>query len=272
MSLLAIENLSAAIGGRKVLDTVSISAAAGETVGLVGESGSGKSLTSLAAIGMLPGAVRVTGGTIYCCGLDVGAADRAALRQLRGAKAALIFQDPMQALMPTRRVGQQLADVLAAHRKITGEAARRIGVDLFAAMGLADPDRIWRARPFELSGGQRQRALIAIALCADPALVIADEVTTALDAGARADVLALIAAHVRKANAGALIVSHDLSLIRGACDRVYVMHRGRVVEHGSAAQVIEHPREAYTQMLLAALPERSQAKTMLPVGLTVGGA
>lgn len=265
MSLLEINALSATIGGQAVLDDVSITVAAGETVGLVGESGSGKSLTSLAAIGMLPGAVRVTGGTIDCCGIDVRAADRATLRALRGAKAALIFQDPMQALMPTRRVGQQLADVLAAHRAIRGDAARRIGVDLFAAMGLADPDRIWRARPFELSGGQRQRALIAIALCADPQLVIADEVTTALDPEARADVLALIAGHVRKAGAGALIVSHDLGLIRGACDRVYVMHRGRVVERGSAAQVIDHPAESYTKLLLAALPDRSPAKTMLPV-------
>lgn len=265
MSLLAIEGLSATIGGRAVLDGVSITVAAGETVGLVGESGSGKSLTALAAIGMLPAAVRVTSGTIDCCGTDIRAADRAMLRQLRGARAALIFQDPMQALMPTRRVGQQLADVLAAHRAITGEAARRVGLDLFASMGLTDPERIWRARPFELSGGQRQRALIAIALCADPQLVMADEVTTALDADARADVLALIAAHVRKAGAGALIVSHDLGLIRGACDRVYVMHRGRVVEHGSAEQIIEHPAEAYTRLLLAALPDRSLPKTMLPV-------
>jgi peptide/nickel transport system ATP-binding protein len=265
MSLLAIEGLRATIGGRAVLDHVSIHVAAGETVGLVGESGSGKSLTSLAAIGMLPGVVRVAGGTIQCCGVDVRGANRTALRALRGAKAALIFQDPLQALMPTRRVGQQLADVLAAHRAITGVAARRIGTDLFAAMGLADPDRIWRARPFELSGGQRQRALIAIALCVDPSLVIADEVTTALDADARADVLALIAAHVRKAGAGALIVSHDLGLIRGACDRVYVMHMGRVVEHGSAEQIIERPTDSYTRMLLAALPDRSEPKTMLPV-------
>ena len=265
MSLLDIAGLSATIGGRIVLDDVSISVAAGETVGLVGESGSGKSLTSLAAIGMLPGAVRVSAGAIQCCGVDVRTADRTALRQLRGARAALIFQDPMQALMPTRRVGQQLADVLAAHRAIKGEEARRIGTDLFAAMGLADPDRVWRARPFELSGGQRQRALIAIALCVDPALVIADEVTTALDAAARADVLALIATHARKGEAGALIVSHDLGLIRGACDRVYVMHRGRVVEQGSAEQVIERPTHAYTRMLLAALPDRSPPKTMLPM-------
>ncbi len=265
MSLLAIEGLTATIAGRAVLDNVSISIAAGETVGLVGESGSGKSLTSLAAIGMLPDAVRVTGGAIRCCGTDVRAADAATLRQLRGTKAALIFQDPMQALMPTRRVGQQLADVLAAHRAITGEAARRIGTDLFASMGLADPDRIWRARPFELSGGQRQRALIAIALCADPTLVIADEVTTALDAEARADVLALINAHVRKLGAGALIVSHDLGLIRGACDRVYVMRHGRVIEQGSAEQVIERPSNPYTRMLLAALPDRSPPKSMLPV-------
>lgn len=266
MSLLSIDRLGAMIAGRVVLDGVSISVAEGETVGLVGESGSGKSLTSLAAIGMLPAAVRVTGGTITCCGTDVRAADRAMLRQLRGAQAALIFQDPMQALMPTRRVGQQLADVLAAHRAVTGEAARRIGIELFAAMGLADPDRVWQARPFELSGGQRQRALIAIALCADPKLVIADEVTTALDADSRADVLALIAAHVRKAGAGALIVSHDLGPIRGACDRVYVMHRGRVVEQGSAEQVIERPADPYTRMLLAALPDRSPPKSMLPVG------
>lgn len=266
MSLLAIKGLTATIAGRAVLDDVSISVAAGETVGLVGESGSGKSLTSLAAIGMLPDAVRVTGGMISCCDTDVRTADAATLRQLRGTKAALIFQDPMQALMPTRRVGQQLADVLAAHRAITGEAARRIGIDLFASMGLADPDRIWRARPFELSGGQRQRALIAIALCADPTLVIADEVTTALDAEARADVLALITAHVRKLGAGALIVSHDLGLIRGACDRVYVMRHGRVIEQGSAEQVIERPSDPYTRMLLAALPDRSAPKTMLPVG------
>lgn len=265
MMLLSISELSAHIGERTVLDNVSIEVAAGETVGLVGESGSGKSLTSLAAIGMLPGAARISGGAITCCGVDVRTADGATLRHLRGAKAALIFQDPMQALMPTRRVGQQLADVLTAHQGVKGPAAQRIGMDLFASMGLADPERIWRARPFELSGGQRQRALIAIALCADPSLVIADEVTTALDAAARADVLALIAGHVRKVGAGALIVSHDLGLIRGACDRVCVMHRGRVVEQGSAEQVIDRPAHAYTRMLLAALPDHSAPKTMLPV-------
>ena len=266
MTLLAIDALGVGIGGRPVLADVSVHVEAGETVGLVGESGSGKSLTSLAAIGMLPAAARITGGTIRCCGTDVLAADRAALRRLRGAKAALIFQDPMQALMPTRRVGGQLADVLAAHRQVRGEAARRTGTALFAAMGLEDPDRIWRARPFELSGGQRQRALIAIALAADPVLVLADEITTALDAAARADVLALIAAHVRRAGAGALIVSHDLGLVRGACDRVYVLHRGRVVEAGRTADVLEHPSHPYTRLLLAALPDRSPPKTMLPVG------
>lgn len=265
MSLLHVDSLNVDIGGRAVLTNVSVTVAPGETVGLVGESGSGKSMTAFAAVGMLPPAAKVTGGRIETCGVDVFSADMATLRRLRGQGASLIFQDPMQALMPIRRVGSQLEDVLRTHRKIGGPQAQTLGMELFAAMGIVDPERVWQSRPFELSGGQRQRALIAISLAAEPQLLLADEVTTALDADARQDVLKLFAAHVRGSGCGALIISHDLGLVRASCDRVYVMHRGQVVESGFAADVIDAPKHPYTQMLLASLPERSPRKALLPV-------
>lgn len=263
--LAAIVGLRAQIGARVLLDGVSLHVAPGETVALVGESGSGKSLTALALIGMLPRAIAARAERIELCGIDVAAASPAQLRRLRGTGAALIFQDPMTALMPLRPVGRQLADMLAAHLGLGGAEAKARGLALFAAMGLADPEWVWRARPYELSGGQRQRALIALALAAEPRLVIADEVTTALDADARQSVLDLIARHVRGNGRGALIICHDLGLVKRACDRVYVMRAGRIVEEGRAAEVLAAPRHPYTRMLLAALPERSPPKTPLPV-------
>jgi len=263
--LARIKRLSARIGDRVLLDSISLDVAPGEMVALVGESGSGKSLTALALIGMLPRSIVAHADRIETCGLDIATASAAELRRLRGTGAALIFQDPMTALMPLRPVGQQLADVLAAHLGLGGAEAKARGLALFAAMGLADPERVWRARPYALSGGQRQRALIAIALAAEPQLIIADEVTTALDAGARQAVLDLIAGQVTGKGCGALIICHDLGVVRRSCDRVYVMRAGRIVEEGSVAEVLAAPRHPYTQMLLAALPERSPAKTPLPV-------
>lgn len=265
--LVRIENLCAAIGERVLLDRVSIEIAAGERVALVGESGSGKSLTALALIGMLPRSIRRTADRLECCGVDVLTAAPETLRRLRGTGAALIFQDPMTALMPLRRVGNQLADVLKAHLGLDREAAKARGLQLFASMGLTDAERIWRARPYELSGGQRQRALIAIALAAEPSLVIADEVTTALDSASRESVLQLVAGHVAAGDRAALVICHDLGVVQRACDRIYVMRAGEIVEHGTTADVLGAPRHPYTRMLLAALPERGTPKTPLAVDM-----
>lgn len=249
---------------RMLVEDLSCTVEPGEVVGLVGESGSGKSLTALAATGMLPQGLEQVAGTIAVMGTPITGLAPKALRNLRRHRISLIFQDPMTALSPTRSIGAQICDVLAAAGVHRAERPKRAAV-LLGDMDLPDPLVLMRRFPHQLSGGQRQRVLIAMAFAASPNVVLADEVTTALDVSVRAQVLRLLVDRARQSGSGLLFITHDLGAARSCCDRVLVMAAGRVVESGPAGQVFTRPVSPEAQQLLASLPERSAQRQPLPV-------
>jgi ABC-type dipeptide/oligopeptide/nickel transport system ATPase component len=263
---LAINGLSVLrrADARLLVDDLTLTVRRGEIVGLVGESGSGKSLTALAALGMLPKGLEQVAGNVAVMGLPLASLNPAQLRDLRRHRIALIFQDPMTALSPTRSIGAQMADVLAAAGVPRSERAPR-AVSLLGDMDLPDPAALMQRYAHQLSGGQRQRVLIAMAFAGSPGVVIADEVTTALDVSVRAQVLRLLADRARQTGSGLLFITHDLGAARSTCDRVLVMAGGRVVEAGPASQVFSRPASREAQLLLAALPERAKPRSHLPV-------
>ena len=252
-ALLEVADLNVAFGVRRVVSKVSFTLARGETLALVGESGSGKSLTALALLGLLPPGAACT-GRIILGGQQVVGASEAALRHLRGGIAGMVFQEPMNSLNPLARVGQQIVEAMQLHRPIGTAAARLQAVELLHEVGFPDGAMRLDAFPHQLSGGQRQRVMIAIALANDPALLIADEPTTALDVTIQAQILKLLAAEKAARGLALLLISHDLSIVRRYADRVCVMKDGVVVEAGSVAQVFAAPAHPYTRMLLATEP------------------
>ena len=243
-------------GASRILDQVTLQIAPGEIVGLVGESGSGKSMTAYAIGRLLPPVCQIVSGSIRVAGNDIAALTDRSLQALRGAEIAYIFQEPMTALAPTRRVGKQLVDVLIRHTGLTHTAARDRAIALLADVHITDPARVFAAWPHELSGGMRQRILIAMAFSCEPTLIVADEPTTALDVTVQAQVLALLKQLARQKGTAVLLISHDMGVIRQICQRLYVMHRGRIVEQADTETVIQAPRHPYTQRLLSCLPER----------------
>lgn len=265
MTVLTIMDFSLKIGSRQVLSNINLTAEAGECVGIVGESGSGKSLTASATFGLLPKGASINGGHIMVCGVNPLAASKADVLKLRREKASLIFQDPMTALNPTRRLGKQMLDVLGD----TGKAAKTRILSVLERLQLPDPERAFQAYPFELSGGQRQRALIAMGLMHRPQLIVSDEVTTALDVSLRGEILKLLRQQSDDNGASVIMISHDLKAVAQLCDRVYVMRAGRVVEGGRTAEILSKPKENYTQHLLNAQPERFAPFSRLPVGVDI---
>jgi peptide/nickel transport system ATP-binding protein len=255
--VLRIECLSVSLprGGDRpfAVKDVSLEVARGEVVCIVGESGSGKSVTAGAVMGLLPeGQLRVTDGSIRLVGEEIARASRRRLRQLRGSRMSMIFQEPMTALNPVHPVGRQIEEVLRCHNW-KGEARKRV-LDLMADVRLPDPAKIYHAYPHQLSGGQRQRVMIAMALILEPALLIADEPTTALDVTTQAQILALLKDLRREHGTGVLFITHDFGVVADIAERVVVMKDGLVVETGATEEVLRHPREAYTKMLIAAVP------------------
>ncbi|MFF1398700.1 ABC transporter ATP-binding protein [Streptomyces sp. NPDC058287] len=252
--VLAVRDLDVTVGGRKLIDSVDFTIRAGERVGLIGESGSGKSLTSLSVMGLLPEGLRAT-GSVRLAGVDhdlVGA-DEARMSRIRGKEIAMVFQEPMTALNPTMRVGRQIAEVLLIHRTRPDRAsAQAAAVELLAQVGLPDPAATAHAYPHQLSGGQRQRVVLAIALANDPALLVCDEPTTALDVTVQARVLDLIVRGVQDRTSAMLFITHDLAVVATVCERVMVMYGGRVVESGPVREVFTRPRHRYTQGLIGA--------------------
>jgi peptide/nickel transport system ATP-binding protein len=259
MALLDVRDLRVTFtrrGRRDVaaVDGVSFSVDGGETVGLVGESGSGKSVTSLAIMGLLPKrGVQVQGEATFD-GRQLLEMDDDQLRSIRGRDIAMVFQDPMSSLNPVVPIGRQVTEVLERHRDLSGAAARDEAARLLNSVGIPDPERRLREYPHQLSGGMRQRALIAMALACKPRLLIADEPTTALDVTIQAQILELLKELVAESGTALVMITHDLGVIAGLCDRVNVMYSGRVVESASRHELFAHPRHPYTGGLLASIP------------------
>ncbi|KJY24712.1 ABC transporter ATP-binding protein, partial [Streptomyces sp. NRRL S-495] len=236
---------------RPVLDGVDLTVAPGETVALVGESGSGKSLTSRAALGLLPPGA-VPAGEVLVDGRDVLTMDAARLRELRTGRAAMVFQDPRAAVNPLRRIGDFLTESVRLTGTMGAADADRRAVELLDAVGLGP--ELMRRYPGQLSGGMLQRVMIAAALMGDPVLLLADEPTTALDVTSQAEVIALLDRLRERFGTGLLFVTHDLGLAAAISDRVYVMYAGRIVESGPAEALFEQPRHPYTAALLSSTP------------------
>ncbi|MEU4674680.1 ABC transporter ATP-binding protein [Amycolatopsis sp. NPDC023774] len=253
-AVLEVRDLRIEFGARTAVDGVDFAVRPGEVLGIIGESGSGKSSVALAALRMLPATGRVTGGAVLLRGTDIAALSENELRDLRGGEIGLVFQDPMSSLNPMLSIGRHLDEALRAHGKGSAAERRTRATELLELVGIPDPERRLRERPHRLSGGQRQRVMIALALAAEPAVLFADEPTTALDATTAVGVLALLKRVARELDTAVVLITHDIGVVAATCERVVVMRTGRVVEHGAVEDVLLRPQHPYTQGLLAAVP------------------
>ncbi|MGY1604057.1 ABC transporter ATP-binding protein [Geodermatophilus sp. SYSU D00815] len=242
-------------GPAQVVNGLSYRVGRGETVAVVGESGSGKSVSVLALLGLLPARVATVTGSALLQGEDLLTMPPERLRQVRGPGVGMVFQDPMTSLNPVLTVGRQVVEGIRAHTDLSADAARRRAAELLGEVGLPDPGRALDRYPHELSGGMRQRVVIAIALANSPALLIADEATTALDVTVQAQILDLVARLQEEHGTGVVWITHDLGVVAGIADRVLVMYGGRCVEDGTVDDVLERPAHPYTRGLLGALPD-----------------
>ncbi len=254
-ALLRIDRLRVAIGhGRLLLRDVSLSVAAGEVHGVVGESGAGKSMLGRAILGLLPEAARVTGGNVRYRGLDLLAASGRARGALLGREIAVIPQDPAVSLNPMKRIGRQMRAVLTLRAGLSDAQARVRTLAALAEVLIRDPERVAASFPHQLSGGMRQRVLIATAFATNPALIVADEPTTALDVTVQREILRLIRDLQARHGCAVLFVTHDLGVVAKLCGHVTVLHGGRVLEQGKVAAILAAPAHPYTRALLAASP------------------
>jgi peptide/nickel transport system ATP-binding protein len=265
MALLEVKDLSVVFDRRgrrdvRAVDGVSFQVDAGETLGLVGESGSGKSVTSLAVMGLLPKRGATATGEVSFDGRPLLRMSQNDLRDLRGKDMAMVFQDPLSSLNPVVPIGVQVTEVLTRHRDLSGAEARREAVRLLDLVGIPDPGRRLKEYPHQLSGGMRQRALIAMAVACRPRLLIADEPTTALDVTIQAQILELLKELVREQGTALMLITHDLGVVAGLCDRVNVMYSGRIVEQADRRTLFVEPRHPYTVGLLASIPRLDSAE------------
>jgi oligopeptide/dipeptide ABC transporter ATP-binding protein len=234
---------------------LSFTLGAGEILGIVGESGCGKTTAALAILDLLPRpAGRIVAGSIRVCGQELVGLPELELRRVRGAVAAMVFQDPNASLNPVLSIGRQITEVLEAHTKVTGTVARRRARALLEMVGMPDPDSRLNAYPHQLSGGQRQRALIATALAGEPALLIADEPTTALDVTVQAQILELVLGLRDRTGMAILLITHNLGVVAGIADRTLVMYAGAAIEVGATEEVLAAPLHPYTAGLLRSVP------------------
>ncbi|GAA4679480.1 ABC transporter ATP-binding protein [Phytohabitans rumicis] len=260
MALLDVTDLSVTFSRRgqrtvHAVDGVSFTVDAGEVIGLVGESGCGKSVTSLALMGLLPKQRGVeVGGAADFDGTDLLRLDARSMRDVRGRDVAMIFQDPLSSLNPVIPIGIQVTEVLARHRNMSGDAARKEAAELLDRVGIPDPRRRLKEYPHQLSGGMRQRALIAMAVACQPRLLIADEPTTALDVTIQAQILELLKDLVRDSGTALIMITHDLGVVAGMCDTINVLYAGRVVETARRRELFAAPRHPYTVGLLRSIP------------------
>jgi oligopeptide transport system ATP-binding protein len=238
----------------QAVDGVDLHVDQGETLGIVGESGSGKSVTVLSILRLLPRPGRIVAGEVRYRGRDLLAASEQEMQEIRGAEIAMVFQDPMTSLNPVYRTGWQVGEPLRLHRGLRLPAALREAVSSLARVGIPEPERRARSYPHELSGGMRQRAMIAMGLTTAPSVLIADEPTTALDVTIQAQILELLQQVNRELGTATILITHNLGVVAGSCERVLVMYAGRVVEEGPTRDVFAHPRHPYTWSLLRSIP------------------
>ena len=257
--LLKVDNLSIGFGkGESVVRDVSFEVGAGETLALVGESGSGKTVTCRAVLRILPRIAQIRTGQITLNGrsgeINLSSIGERAMRQVRGDEVSMIFQEPMRSLSPLHKIGNQVSEVLWLHKGMSEKRARKEVLETFDRVGFPDPERAYGSYPFELSGGMRQRAMIAMAMVSKPDLLIADEPTTALDVTTQAQVLGLMKDLQRDTGMAMILVTHDLGVVANMAEKVVVMHKGRVMEAGDAAPLLNNPAHPYTKQLFDAAP------------------
>ncbi|MDO8442208.1 MAG: ABC transporter ATP-binding protein [Polaromonas sp.] len=259
MSLLQVRNLIVEFPGRRgtlrALDDISFDIAPGEILGVVGESGAGKSLTGAAIIGLLEPPGRIVGGQILLEGERIDHLADAQMRHIRGRRIGAIFQDPLTSLNPLYTVGRQLIETIRAHWPVSSAEARQRASSLLQDTGIPAPEQRMAHYPHQFSGGQRQRVVIALALAAEPRLIVADEPTTALDVSIQAQIISLLKGICKKRGAAVMLITHDMGVIAETCDRVAVMYAGRIAEIGPVHAVINHPSHPYTEGLMAAIPD-----------------
>ena len=250
-------------GVLRALDGVSFSVAAGEVLGVVGESGAGKSLTGASIIGLLEPPGRIASGSIWFDGQRIDNLDAEGMRRLRGRHIGAIFQDPLTSLNPLYSVGQQLVETIQAHLPVSAQAARERAVALLQETGIAAARERLDHYPHQFSGGMRQRVVIALALAAEPRLIVADEPTTALDVSVQAQIIGLLKRLCRERGAAVVLITHDMGVIAETCDRVAVMYAGRIAEIGPVHHVVNEPAHPYTDGLMAAIPDILQDRERL---------
>lgn len=264
MKILEVENLTVQTPeGIRVVTDVSFSLEPGKRLGLIGESGSGKSMTSLATMGLLPGELRASGSLLLGNGVDaptqIIGSDEKKLNRIRGKVASIVFQEPLTALDPMMKIGRQLSEPLRRWQGLSAKPLEEAIVSALAEVRISNPERIAVSYPYEISGGERQRAAIAMALACEPALLIADEPTTALDVTVQAEILALLDAVVAKRGMSLLFISHDLAVVSRITDHVLVMKDGAVVESGLLGDILRSPQHPYTKDLVTSAKELDDA-------------
>jgi oligopeptide/dipeptide ABC transporter ATP-binding protein len=250
-------------GDLTAVDGISYSLAARRTLGIVGESGSGKTVSALALLRLTPPQARLS-GTILFEGQDIATLDDSAMEKLRGNRIAMVFQEPMTALNPVLTIGEQIAEAWIIHRGLDREAAREAAVAMIGKVGIPDPERRADSYPHQLSGGQRQRAMIAMALACGPALLVADEPTTALDVTVQAQILDLVMQMQAEFGMAILFISHNLAVVSEVADDVAVMYAGRIVELAPAAEIFANPLHPYTRGLIETVPRIGHGRKKLP--------
>jgi peptide/nickel transport system ATP-binding protein len=259
MSLLQVKNLIVEFPGRRgtlrALDDISFEIAPGEILGVVGESGAGKSLTGAAIIGLLEPPGRIGGGQILLEGQRIDNLPYEQMRHIRGRKIGAIFQDPLTSLNPLYSVGRQLIETIQAHLPVSHAEARERAISLLQDTGIPAAEQRIEHFPHQFSGGMRQRVVIALALAAEPKLIVADEPTTALDVSIQAQIIMLLKNICKKRGAAVMLITHDMGVIAETCDRVAVLYAGRIAEIGPVHEVINHPAHPYTEGLMAAIPD-----------------
>jgi peptide/nickel transport system ATP-binding protein len=258
LPVLSVRNLKVDFTTRRgtlhAIDGVSFDITKGEVLGVVGESGAGKSVTGLAVIGLIDRPGHISAGEIHLSGLRIDNLPPEEMRKVRGKRIGMIFQDPLTSLNPLYRIGDQIVETIRTHTNLSDHQARKRAIDLLAEVGIPAPEKRIDGYPHEFSGGMRQRVVIALALCAEPELIIADEPTTALDVSVQAQIIALIKRLGRDHGTAVMLVTHDMGVIAETCDRVAVMYAGRVAEIGPVQEVIRNPLHPYAKGLMGAIP------------------